>query len=498
LPWRNILITQEVDVLPAQHRPSCAKQWRERATAEEWSIDQTVSAIEECCSVSRLRAHRLARGWTLREAVTEFHITCEQADVADPPRVDEDQLGVWEKRTDRRPRSATIDLLCRLYRTDAQGLGLTGDYREGHRPHPDGSAAAPPARPHSHPPARPHSHVEPSPLPAVRTARVINRSDPFDERVEAARRAVDRTLAAGSVSAGQLDLLDERIHMHRQQYIHTPPKPMLGLLLAELEEVQGLAAERQPTAVQARLSKMTALLSILVADSLMKLGNLYQSRAWYGTARAAADDSGNLELRARARVQAAMLPYYYGPLTSAIALTREARYLLSRSRPSAMAAFAAASEARSVARQGDVARAEDAIKAARAAFEQCDPGPEDDAFSFPERRFLLYLSGAYTYLGRTTQARAVQQQALRLYPDHTGIDPALLRLEAAICLARDHCVSEACQLAGTAYLQVPEEHRTPILGARAKHIIEVLPASMRSTRATRELGEILALPPAST
>jgi hypothetical protein len=51
---------------------------------------------------------------------------------------------------------------------------------------------------------------------------------------------------------------------------------------------------------------------------------------------------------------------------------------------------------------------------------------DDDAFAFPERRMLLYLSGAYTFLGHNRQARAVQQQALALYPNHTGIDPALL------------------------------------------------------------------------
>jgi len=37
------------------------------------------------------------------------------------------------------------------------------------------------------------------------------------------------------------------------------------------------------------------------------------------------------------------------------------------------------------------------------------------AFAFPERRMLLYLSGAYTFLGHNRQARVVQQQALALY-----------------------------------------------------------------------------------
>jgi tetratricopeptide (TPR) repeat protein len=324
---------------------------------------------------------------------------------------------------------------------------------------------------------------------------VDERGETFDQKIEVTRRIVDRTLAAGSVSPTQLDHLEERIHLHGKQYIQTPPPLMLAMLLSDLEEVQALAGDRQPAAVQVRLSEMTALMSILVADALMKLGSLRHARAWFATARTAADDSGNLELRGRVRAQAAMLPYYYGPLEAAVRLAKEARMLLRR--PSPAAALAAAAEARALARLGEPARAEAerAIDRARASFEQCpQTQDDDDAFAFPERRLLLYLSGAYTFLGHNRRARDAQQQALALYPNHTGIDPAFLLLEAAVCLAREHSVSEACQLAGTTYLQVPDAHRTPILGARAKHVIEVIPHSKRSQRATRELSEILALP----
>ncbi|MFD0345214.1 hypothetical protein ACFQ0M_02275 [Kitasatospora aburaviensis] len=64
-----------------------------------------------------------------------------------------------------------------------------------------------------------------------------------------------------------------------------------------------------------------------------------------------------------------------------------------------------------------------------------------------------------TFLGETGQARAAQHRALGLYPDRTGIDPALLRLEEAICLIKERSLTEGCQLAGHTYLQVPEAHR---------------------------------------
>nr|WP_228873934.1 XRE family transcriptional regulator [Streptomyces halstedii] len=270
---------------------------------------------------------------------------------------------------------------------------------------------------------------------------------------------------------------------------------MIKLLLNHLAEVEDLAAHRQPAAVQVRLSELTAMLATLVADALMKLGYLPRSRSWYATARNAADDSGNTQLRARVRAQAAMLPFYYGPLEAAVSLSREAR-IICRGRPCATAAFASAAEARALAKLGDTEGAEAALGYATAAFEQSGAGgqADNDAFGFPERRFRLYESGTLTALGRTSQARRVQEAALRLYPSKTGIDPALLHFEAALCLARDRSPTEACQLAAATYLRIVPEHRTPIVEERAREVIGVLPPGVRSGRAALELREILALP----
>ncbi|MEV6209549.1 hypothetical protein [Kitasatospora sp. NPDC051914] len=395
------------------------------------------------------------------------------------PKLDIDQLRAWE--TGRTPRMQTIDLLCRLYATDAQGLGMTGDYRTAPRP------AAVPA---------PSSAVTAS--ASVRSTHApapIAPGDAVDALVDSHRRAVESTLASTTVSAGRLEVLDERLMDLRRAYVVAPPLEMLAQLLHDLDEVRLLTAERQPAHVQVHLSEMIAVLATLTADALMKLGRLGQAQLWYGTARTAADDSGSWELRARVRVQAAMLPYYYGPLERAVSFTHEAR-LLNRSRPTSTGAFAAAAAARAHARQGNAEAARTAIKEARELFDRSrqDASESDDAWAFPLRRLLLYLSGAYTYLGDTIRARHVQSEALALYSGRTGIDPALLRLEEAMCLIHERSITEACQLAGQTYLMVPAAHRTEILGARAQDIIAILPENARSARAARELGEILALP----
>nr|WP_243088222.1 XRE family transcriptional regulator [Streptomyces sp. 891-h] len=316
----------------------------------------------------------------------------------------------------------------------------------------------------------------------------------LEQHVDAVRHEVDRTLASGTVTPTQLDLLDEQVLWAREQYVYTPPAPMLKVLLSQLKEVGYLAAHRQPATVQVRLSELTAMLATLIADALMKLGHLTRAQSWYATARNAAEDSGNPELRARVRAQAAMLPYYYGPLEAAVSLSREAR-ILCRGRPGATTAFSSAAEARALAKLGDTESAMAALRSARAAFEQTtDRGIVDnDAFGFPERRLRLYESGTLTALRRTSQARRVQEAALRLYPAKTGIDPALLHFEAAICLAHDGSATEACQLAAATFLRLVPDQRTPIVEERAREVIEALPPG-KSGRGARELREILTRP----
>ncbi|MER5972322.1 helix-turn-helix transcriptional regulator [Streptomyces sp. NPDC002055] len=329
------------------HRPSCAKELREQVGNRGEPVGRLAQAIHAHCAVSLLRAQRLARGLTLKEAADGLNNLAEGR--ADAPRANGDQLGHWETGR-HHPRSATLGLLCEFYACTAQDLGF-------------GNAADAVRAPSSTTLVRGNE-----PLPPYVTRRTSCTTDSLEHQVDSARRSMDRTLAVSTVSATQLDLLDEQVLWSRERYVYTPPASMITVLLGHLSEVEDLAAHRQPAAIQVRLSELTATLATLIADALMKLGQLPRSQAWYATARNAADDSGNTELRARVRAQAAMLPFYYGPLEAAVTLSREAR-IICRGRPSSTAAFASAAEARALARLGDMAGAETALGCAVAAFE---------------------------------------------------------------------------------------------------------------------------------
>jgi DNA-binding transcriptional regulator YiaG/tetratricopeptide (TPR) repeat protein len=295
---------------------------------------------------------------------------------------------------------------------------------------------------------------------------------------EAVRREVEDTLARGTISPTRLDRLEELVANHIRFYTMTAPAHALANLLADFRDVQRLAAERQPAMIQARLSELSASLATLAADSLMKLGQIPDARAWYGTAQVAADDSGNIELRARVRAQHAMLPYYYGHAAEAVRLAQDAQRILGDA-PRPTRALAAAAEARALSRMGNEPGARRAIELAQELVTRASVSgtrESDDAFVFGTKRMLLYASGTMTNLGDDDAARSFQRQALDHYSDTAGlIDPALLLLDQVQLLVAEGDMHEAGELAAKVISSLPAPQRTLIFAARLRQIIAIIP-----------------------
>jgi hypothetical protein len=88
-------------------------------------LHDVAEEVRGCCGVSPLKAYRWAWGWTVDEAIRQFHRMC-----------DAQSLGVhalsvrswrgWEAGASTSERYQ--DLLCRLFRTSGVALGFTPDY----------------------------------------------------------------------------------------------------------------------------------------------------------------------------------------------------------------------------------------------------------------------------------------------------------------------------------------------------------------------------------
>ncbi|KOX20274.1 hypothetical protein ADK67_30655 [Saccharothrix sp. NRRL B-16348] len=306
------------------------------------------------------------------------------------------------------------------------------------------------------------------------------------------RLLVDQTLSTGLASVARLGVIEERVAEHVMTYTRTAPVSVLRAVVPDLIEVQSMAAERQPAGVQARLSEATAVLGLLSADALMKLGEVSRARYWYGTARLAADDTANPRLQAQVRAQEAMLPYYYGRVEQTVVLARAAQALLPRTVCSA-SALAAAAEGRALARLGNREGAGRAMRRAQQMVDELDEPMTDAAFQFNDKRLLLYLSGALTYLGETDRARHVQAQALERYSQEPSIpiDPALIQLDQAVGEVIRGDADSACELAVRTLEQLPPEHRTRIVLTRALDVVAAIPAAQRQLPAAVELRELV-------
>ncbi|GAA0993326.1 hypothetical protein GCM10009555_083730 [Acrocarpospora macrocephala] len=453
-----------------EHSPACARRWREQAEARQWTLWQTVQAIHGCCGVSMLKAHRLGRGWSARQAIEELEFLCEQQALG-LPRASIDLLNAWENNR-ARPRPQTIDLLARLYKANAVRLGLAADYCDD--PGGGGQKVVVVANGSSDDGVHVEDLADDDTDRRALFHQAMLAGTPngrFFAEVEGTRHDVDRSLATGSVTEDQLDRLDEQVLRYRREYMTTPPMPMLCRVMLELADVRKLAGARQLASVQRRLLTATTMLSLLTADALMKLGDTRQAHAWYGTARTASDDIGDLRLRALVRANQTMLPYYYGDLTETVRLAREAR-MLAGSAPSSPAALAAAAEARALARMGDRKAARIALAEAEQIFARMRGMSQDDlAFVFTEKRMTFYRTGTLLELGDESQVQGLESLGGDIQTGFQTIDPALILLDQATHLARHGDHDEACRLAAQALGQVPAEHRTSIVVTRARALL---------------------------
>ncbi len=234
---------------------------------------------------------------------------------------------------------------------------------------------------------------------------------------------------------------DHRLRV-RARLPDRPPQRLLADVLADFTEVQGLLEQRQPIRYRRRLCRVAAQLAALAASSPQPSAPTARPVAGFTQdaspprrpatasskerspyARPSSPLLRDSGLRPRAGRPSTSYPgRHRGPATT--------RGLSSR--PRALARLGRGDEALPLLRQ-----AEDAF--GRLTAEDRD----DPSFGHTERQFLWHLGNAWTHLGRTEDAWQVQRRALDLYPPTEYLDPTLIRLDRAVCLARDGEPEEA-------------------------------------------------------
>lgn len=310
--------------------------------------------------------------------------------------------------------------------------------------------------------------------------------------VERLRQDLDRTLTTtGPITQSHVDDLEAAAHANARQCLVMPPIEMLCRLTLDLAEVRDLLAYRQRPLVQKGLYRVVSLLATLLADELMVLGDVRQSRAWHSTARFAADQTDDAALKADVRTLTALLHLYYGDASEAVTIARQAQGV-GEGATGLSVALAPTYEALGLAQLGDVEGSEAALSVARERVETPDPRHRDESvLGFSERRWRFYEGKVLSYLGHSHEAWLIHDEALALYPEDVVGDPALIRFDRAISLVRDGQVPAGCELAGQTLVDLPDEHRTDIFMRAARRVLSAVPAGQRTSAPAQQYKEMI-------
>lgn len=467
--------------MPRANTRQAAARLVAQSDAAGWSPWQLVQAIADQCEVSLLQAARLARGWTLQDAVTGLAEAGQRATVQ--------QLSSWEHGTSK-PSDPRLDGLCRLYQTRPDRLGFGTDYTP---PGIDQTVTAAPAR------SACERAAEPDPTADARYATLRSvlgttgntLSAPILNALASVRQEMTQTLT-GSIADTSIDQWEDTAAEYGQAYQHRPPMEILAGAVLDFTEVQLLLGRSQQADHRSRLCNVTARLAATVGIALVALGEHREARSWYRCAQLAAEETGDRALRAWLVAREAVIPFYFGAPASAARLAERAR-LLAGNTLCATAAWAPALEARSLARMGRADDARQAMTLAERAFDRLDSSHTSDlAYGYTEGQLRWHVGSMYTTLGDTRRAQLNLDEALSLYAPDEYLDRALITFDQAINLIGVGEIATAAQVGMMALGAIPAEHRTGIVVSRARDVVVAVPARAARVPMVADLREMIA------
>ena len=504
-------------VLPGgtRHELAVARQVRARALVVGAQPAEIAAAVASECGSSNIRAYRLALGIALADVVAQVRARFE-ADGRRVPRFSETLLSAYESGQ-KRPGPEYLHYLCAVYQADPADLGLGSRCLCGHSHRPAatvpsqsasrwgeirgtdalpagraGSAGYPVAssgadgqdRPETMPPtSRLDSEDDDYALRDVLIRRMAEPGARVDSRflgaVDRIRRRMDDALKGGSVSATMIDRWEQGTAGYGRQYMTTPPLRLLCDVLLDFADVRRMCEERQSLEFAERLCRLAAQLAGLAGIAMLDLGDHRLARSFFHTARTAADETGDRQLRAWVAVREAMVPLYYGDPGEAASLAKAASDLAGRHLcvPGVMAPVI---EARAQARMASLSRhgRRSTLGRAKASLDRAQdkladlPAAErgDTALGYTERQLYFHMGDALVSLGDCQGALLAFGQAALLYPATEVLDCALIALGQARCLLESDEPEQALLLGRDTMLALPPEHRTEVVAQVARSV----------------------------
>jgi tetratricopeptide (TPR) repeat protein len=490
--------TGEVVPLAARRELAGARQVRARELVVGTPPDGIAARIRSECGTTMIRAYRLALGIALADVVEQVKAWY-QAEGRKAPRFSETLLSAYENGQ-KRPGPEYLHYLCAVYRADPQDLGYQGPCLCGGQ-HGAGGRSPAPTLAATEEAIGPGSEDDDDVLRRTMIRLLADGGAGVDSTffgaVDRIRRRMDGALLAGRVSETMIDRWEEISAGYARQYMTAPPLRLLCDALLDFGDIRRMCAERQPIESAERLCRLAGRLAGLAGIIMINLGDPRLARSFFGTARTAADETGDRGLRAWVAAREALVPLYYGDPGEALTLAGSAVDLAGRTLCVA-GVMAPVVAARAAARMGGRGR-RDALEQARAVLDRahdaladlpaCDRA--DTAFGYTERQLYFHEGDTLIALGDGPGASQAFAHALRGYSPGEFLDRTLIVLGQARCLLEAGEPEQALRLSQDALLGLPREHRPEIVLRVARLLGRSAAARHAGLPALREYREAL-------
>ena len=339
------------------------------------------------------------------------------------------------------------------------------------------------------------------------------------EEDDVERRALLRVLAAlgvgGTIPIDALERLrggmETSIALHGDlsaadweriawEYGHTvfiqSAEEVVADLAVDIHETHQLVKRTKAPLVRASLMRVSAQLCALMADELHSMGLFSPAWRWWRTARNAADQSGDRDLRVWVRAREAINAFNsVRPAQSVVALADEAIHIADGHASSGLAE-AHKNRAYGLMKQGDEPGALAALTDMRRAFAELPESvtaDEDSLWGWPEG--ILHMADSWVYTSfRAPAAAAAQEACLSLYPPHRRTGVTTAKLFQAVTLIHDRDIDGGLAHALASIEKLPDDsyRRRPMILRVVGQVLDALPDDRVSTLpAARELRAIM-------
>jgi len=284
----------------------------------------------------------------------------------------------------------------------------------------------------------------------------------FLSPVEHTRRLLDSALGMPTT---ELDT-DEWEHVadeySRLVGRNVPISTVLPQLLTDFDEMLA-RIEAAPESVRARLIRVAALFSALIAIALLCADCRLDSNRYWRTAQRAADSTGDRKLSSLIRGRRAVYELYDEADNRGILNLADTALDLAGDIPSAGKISARAARAQALAKEGARQAAREELRQLERDFDHLPDSVltnDPPLWGWSEQKLRFVQSFVHSYAGNIDESDVAQSSALSLYGETAFRGPTQIKFHRAIAMAADGDQLGGARYVLTALETVPENLRT--------------------------------------